>query len=115
MSAPLDGNMDRTHAELYGTEEPSERTGPLVGFRVLGANPRRVVLRSARASSCAHCAHSHRSPDAAALPADFTQFQAGPAAAVLLADYGADVCKIEPPVRPTSLLHLRSRESLSPF
>jgi len=50
-----------------------------------------------------------------ALPADFTQFQAGPAAAVLLADYGADVCKIEPPVRPTSLLHLRSRESLSPF
>eukprot|EP01045_Picozoa_sp_COSAG04_P004139 COSAG04_NODE_176_length_21411_cov_10.599240_6_plen_44_part_00 len=40
MSAPLDGNMDRTHAELYGTEEPSERTGPLVGFRVLGASPR---------------------------------------------------------------------------
>lgn len=40
MSAPLDGNMDRSHAELYGTEEPSERTGPLVGFRVLGANPR---------------------------------------------------------------------------
>ena len=33
--------MDRSHAELYGTdEEPSERTGPLVGFRVLGANPR---------------------------------------------------------------------------
>ena len=53
MSAPLDGNMDRSHAELYGTdEEPSERTGPLVGFRVLGANPRPHSL-GRRSSSCA--------------------------------------------------------------
>ena len=58
---------------------------------------------------------AHTLTEALTLPPDFPQFQAGPAAAVLLADYGADVCKIEPPVRPTSLLHLRSRESLSPF
>ena len=51
MSVPLDGNLDRTHAELYGRRDDHQaipqRSGPLTAFRVL----------------------------------DFTQFQAGPAAA----------------------------------